>query len=63
MIHFLEALWRKRAVSAPPRLKPEPTFAFCAVSFNRASPEDINAEWTASIMRQIANGRFFEIRY
>jgi hypothetical protein len=46
-------------VSAP---KPEPAFAFCGVSFNRASPEDINAEWTANIMRQLASGRFFEIK-
>ena len=60
MIAFFDRWLFRRTMSAPP---PEPTFAFCAVSFNRASPEDINAEWTASIMRQIASGKYFEIHY
>ena len=59
MITFFKWL-RRPAVSAPP---PEQRLAFCGVTFNRASPEDINAEWTANIIRQIASNKFFEIEY
>ena len=59
MIAFFNR-WLRRDVSAPP---PQPSFAFCGVSFNRADPAALDAEWTAEIMKRIASNKFFEIEY
>jgi hypothetical protein len=61
MIAFIDKWLRRRDVSARP---PEPSFAFCGVTFNRTTDTAaIDAELTASIMRQIASNKFFEIEY
>jgi hypothetical protein len=61
MIAFIDRWLRRRDVSARP---PEQSFAFCGVTFNRSKDvQQINDEWTASIMRQIASNKFFEIEY
>ena len=60
MINLIDRWLRRRDVSAQP---PEPSFAFCGVTFNRATDTTtIDAEWT-TIMRQIASNKFFEIEY
>jgi hypothetical protein len=47
-------------VTAP---KPEPSFAFCGVSFNRATDATaIDAGFTAEILKRIASNTFFELR-
>jgi hypothetical protein len=62
MIAFIDKWLRRRDVSAPP--PEQQRFAFCGVSFNRTTDTTaIDAEWTASIMRQIASNKFFEIEY
>ena len=50
----------------PPAPAPERhhvPFHFTTVSMERADPQSVDAEWTASIMRQIASGKFFQIEY
>ena len=60
MIAFFERWLRRRAVTARP---PEPSFAFCGVSFNRATDTTaIDAEFTANVLRQIGSGKYFELR-
>jgi hypothetical protein len=60
MIAFLERWLRRREVSARP---PEQSFTFCGVTFNRtADTAAIDAEFTARVLRQIASGKYFELR-
>jgi hypothetical protein len=59
MIAFIDRWLSRRTVTAP---KPEPSFAFCGVSFNRADPAALDAEWTAEIMKRIASNTFFELK-
>ena len=49
---------RRRDVSA----RPPASFAFCAVSFDRADPAALDAEWTAEILKRIASGKYFSDR-
>jgi hypothetical protein len=43
--------------------KTEPSFVFCGVTFNRnTDTAAIDAEFTASVLRQIASGKYFELR-
>jgi hypothetical protein len=50
---------RGRDVSKRP---PEPSFAFCGVSFSRADPAALDAEWQQVIFKQMAKSRYFELR-
>jgi hypothetical protein len=49
----------------PPRPKPAPPviFAVCGATFNRASPEQVDALWTQQIFRQMAANKYFELDY
>jgi hypothetical protein len=52
----------------PPLPRPEPApspvcWSFCGVSTNRASPEQVSAEWTEKILQAIAKNKYFEIIY
>jgi hypothetical protein len=62
MIAFIKKWLRRRDVSARPPEQYVP-LAFCGVSFQRADPAALDTEWTASIMRQIASNKFFQIEY
>jgi hypothetical protein len=62
MINLIER-WLRRDVSArPPEQHHYVPFHFTGVTFRRADPAALDAEWTAEIMKRIASNTFFELR-
>jgi hypothetical protein len=68
---FLDDVLPRPSAPAPkpllprPKMAPSPvTFSYCGVGNGRAKDTaEIDAEWTASIMRQIASNKYFEIQW
>jgi hypothetical protein len=60
MTAFLKWL-RRRAVTARPPEQYVP-FHFTGVTFQRADPAALDAEWTAEVLKRIASNTFFELR-
>jgi hypothetical protein len=56
---LIEKWWRRRAAE-PNHYVP---FHFTGVTFQRADPAALDAEWTAEIMKRIASNKLFEIEY
>jgi hypothetical protein len=61
MINLISKLLRREP--APPKEPPRVQCSFTSASFNAADPADIGAERTREILKRIAAGKFFEIRY
>jgi hypothetical protein len=59
MTAFINKWLRRRRAAETNHYVP---FHFTAVTFQRASPEVVNALWTQEIFRQIASGKYFELR-
>jgi hypothetical protein len=59
IVGWAVAAWRNARTDAPPL---EQQFHWKSVGLQRADPERVDALFQQQIFRQIASGRFFEIR-